>query len=88
MSSETHENDPEDWGSRDDDLPFAAESVITLSDRDRDQFLDSLANPPAPTPALIAAAARHKARRDSLANPVDRPMPLTAPKKSPPSAPN
>jgi uncharacterized protein (DUF1778 family) len=46
-----------------DELPYAEESAAPLSDRDRDRFLDLLANPPAPTPALKAAAARHKARR-------------------------
>lgn len=46
-----------------DELPYAEESAAPLSDRDRDRFLDMLANPPAPTPALKAAAARHKARR-------------------------
>lgn len=47
-----------------DELPFAEESAAPLSDRDRDRFLDLLANPPAATPALKAAARRHKARRD------------------------
>ncbi len=46
-----------------DDLPFAEESSAPLSDRDRDHFLELLANPPAPTPALKKAADRHKARR-------------------------
>ncbi len=46
-----------------DELPFAEEAAIRLSDRDRDRFLKLLASPPAPTPALKAAAARHKARR-------------------------
>ncbi len=46
-----------------DELPFAEESSAPLSDRDRDRFLELLANPPAPTPALKKAAARHKARR-------------------------
>ncbi len=46
-----------------DELPFAEESAAPLSDRDRDRFLELLASPPAPTPALKAAAARHKARR-------------------------
>ena len=46
-----------------DELPFAEEGASPLSDRDRDRFLDLLANPPAPTPAFKAAAARHKARR-------------------------
>jgi len=30
------------------------QEIITLSDRDRDAFLDALDNPPEPTPALIA----------------------------------
>ncbi len=46
-----------------DDLPFAEETPSRLSDRDRDRFLDLLANPPAPPKALRGAAARHKARR-------------------------
>lgn len=46
-----------------DELPFAEESPTRLTDRDRDRFLELLANPPAPTPALKRAAARHKARR-------------------------
>ncbi len=29
------------------------QELITLSDRDRDAFLDALDNPPGPTPALI-----------------------------------
>ena len=33
-----------------------------LSDRDRDFLLDLLDNPPEPTPAFIAAAARYKKR--------------------------
>ncbi len=41
---------------------FAEKSASPLSDRDRDHFLELLANPPAPTPALKKAAARHKAR--------------------------
>jgi uncharacterized protein (DUF1778 family) len=46
-----------------DDLPYAEESSTRLSDRDRDRFLELLANPPAPTAALEKAVARHKARR-------------------------
>ena len=46
-----------------DDLPFAEETAVPLSDRDRDRFLELLANPQAPPPALEAAAARHRARR-------------------------
>jgi len=46
-----------------DDLPYAEETATTLSDRDRDRFLELLANPPFPTAALKKAAARHKARR-------------------------
>ena len=45
------------------ELPFAEESTTRLSDRDRDRFLELLANPPAPTAALKRAAARYKARR-------------------------
>jgi len=46
-----------------DEVPFAEESSAPLSDRDRDRFLDLLANPPAATVALKKAVARHKARR-------------------------
>lgn len=46
-----------------DELPFTEETSTPLSDRDRDRFLAILAHPPAPTPALKKAAARHKARR-------------------------
>lgn len=46
-----------------DELPFGEESASPLSDRDRDAFLELLADPPAPTPALKKAAVRHKARR-------------------------
>jgi len=46
-----------------DDLPFAEEKAAPLSGRDRDHFLDLLAFPPAPTPALKAAVSRHRARR-------------------------
>ena len=42
-----------------DELPFAEEVSVPLSDRDRDRFLELLTNPPAPTPALKAASARH-----------------------------
>lgn len=46
-----------------DELTFAEESVVPLSDRDRDHFLALIANPATPTPALRQAASRHKARR-------------------------
>jgi hypothetical protein len=46
-----------------DDLPFVEELGSSLSDRDRDRFLDLLANPPAPPPSLKKAVARHKTRR-------------------------
>lgn len=46
-----------------DELPFSEESAAPLSDRERDQFLELLANPPAPNRALKKGAARHKARR-------------------------
>lgn len=46
-----------------DDLPFTEEVCVPLSDRDRDRFLEILANPPAPTRALKSAANRHKVRR-------------------------
>lgn len=46
-----------------DELAFAEESVVPLSNRDRDRFLSLIANPPAPTPALQQAASRRKSRR-------------------------
>lgn len=46
-----------------DELAFVEELPSPLSDRDRDQFLKLLANPPAPPSALTKAAVRHKARR-------------------------
>lgn len=45
------------------EVPFAEEIWPPLSDRDRDQFLELLAHPPAPTAALQNAADRCKARR-------------------------
>jgi hypothetical protein len=46
-----------------DELAFAEQSAVPLSNRDRDRFLALIANPPPPTPSLKKAAARHKARR-------------------------
>ncbi len=46
-----------------DDLPFTEDIGVPLSDRDRDRFLEILANPPAPNRALKSAAIRHKVRR-------------------------
>ena len=46
-----------------DELRFAEETAVPLSDRDRDRFLELLTKPPALTPALKKAAARHKSRR-------------------------
>lgn len=45
------------------ELPFVEETPISLSDRDRDRFLELLANSPSPNTELVKAAARHKARR-------------------------
>lgn len=47
----------------DDEFPFAEESPSPLSDRDRDRFLELLANPPAPASALEQAAVRPQSRR-------------------------
>jgi len=49
-------------------LPTAREIVdradrIVLSERDSKRILELLENPPAPTPALLAAVARRRARR-------------------------
>lgn len=46
-----------------DDLPFSEESVTSLNDEARDQFLELLANPAVPNRALQKAAVRHKGRR-------------------------
>ena len=45
-----------------DDLRFSEERRAPLSDRDRDLFLDLLANPPAANEALLKAAAETKKR--------------------------
>ncbi len=42
--------------------PFLEELPTVLSNRERDRFLELLANPPAPNAALKAAAARHLSR--------------------------
>lgn len=47
----------------DDEFPFAEESPSPLSDRDRDRFLELLANPPAPASALEQATVRRQSRR-------------------------
>jgi hypothetical protein len=46
-----------------DELRFYEEGSTALSDRDRDQFLALLDNPPAPNEALARAAAGHLKRR-------------------------
>ena len=46
-----------------DEVKFAEEMRRPLSDRDRDLFLEVLAHPPKPTPALRRALARAKAQR-------------------------
>jgi uncharacterized protein (DUF1778 family) len=43
-----------------DELKFAEELRSPLNDRDRDAFLELLANPPKPTPALKKAATRYR----------------------------
>jgi uncharacterized protein (DUF1778 family) len=50
-------------------LPTAREVVdraerIVLSERDSERVLKLLEKPPKPTPALLAAARRHRLRRD------------------------
>ena len=47
-----------------EEQPFVEEETAPLSDRDRDRFLELLANPPAPNAALRQAVARYRARRD------------------------
>lgn len=46
-----------------DAVPLLEDQLKPLSDRDRDLFLQLLANPPEPTPALLAAVKRHKKRK-------------------------
>ncbi len=46
-----------------DELPLREECSTTLSNRDRDLFLELLANPPTPTQSLKKAAARRKVGR-------------------------
>ncbi|WP_169979799.1 type II toxin -antitoxin system TacA 1-like antitoxin [Tautonia rosea] len=45
-----------------DELGFYEEKMQPLSDRDRDRFLELLDHPPAASPALTRAAARHAGR--------------------------
>lgn len=41
---------------------FLEESLLPLSNRDRDLFLELLDNPPPPATALLAAVAKHRDR--------------------------
>jgi len=45
-----------------DEVRFAEEEGVPLSDHDRDRFLDLLDHPPKPSAALRRAAARHAKR--------------------------
>lgn len=45
-----------------DEIRFYEETAVPLSDRDRDRFLDLLDHPPAPNPALMEAASKHRKR--------------------------
>ena len=45
-----------------DELPFVEESARSLSDQDRDRFLDLLSKPPAANRALKKAAKRYRGR--------------------------
>lgn len=45
-----------------DEYRFPEESIMPLSDRDRDRFLALLDDPPAPTDALRRAVRRYKQR--------------------------
>ncbi len=47
-----------------EELPFVEESITRLSDRDRDRFLELLADPPAPTAALRKAVARDRRKAE------------------------
>jgi hypothetical protein len=46
-----------------DEVKFVEETTTVLSDRDRDRFLDLLANPPKANKALRQAVAKAKAAR-------------------------
>jgi hypothetical protein len=46
-----------------DEMKFAEESAVPLTDRDRDHFLKLLANPPRANDALRRAAAKHRVDR-------------------------
>ncbi len=46
-----------------DELRFYEQTAVSLSDRDRDHFLELLDRPPEPSDALKAAARRHDASR-------------------------
>lgn len=46
-----------------DEVKFVEETTTVLSDRDRDRFLDLLANPPKANKALRRAVAKAKAAR-------------------------
>jgi hypothetical protein len=47
-----------------DEIRFAEETAVPLSDRDRDRFLELLDNPPKANAALRRAAAARRASRD------------------------
>lgn len=63
---------------------LANHNVTTLSDRDRDIFLQLLDNPPAPSPALAQAAADYQRRAQIVGNqtrldsPPEKPSELDA----------
>lgn len=46
-----------------DEFPFTEEQPLVLSDKDRDRFLEALAQPAPPNTALAKAAARSRGRR-------------------------
>ena len=48
-----------------DELRFPEECAKTLSNRDRDAFIELLTNPPSPNAALKRAVKRHKARNNA-----------------------
>ncbi len=51
-------------GTGEEEEEFPEETVTTLSDRDRDRFLDLIENPPPPSTALRKLMSKHRRRHD------------------------